>query len=56
MAPIALGIGLLLLGLFTAVIVCSRVNDPIPPREARDPQAHPRRSDLREDTPGVFEI
>ena len=33
MAPIALGIGLLLLGLFAAVIVCSRMNDPIPPRE-----------------------
>lgn len=36
-APIALGIGLLLLGLFVAVIVCSRMNDPIPPRGALDP-------------------
>jgi hypothetical protein len=32
MWPIALGIGLLLLGLFGAVIVCSRMNDPALPR------------------------
>jgi hypothetical protein len=30
MWPIALGVGLLLLGLFVAVIVCSRMNDPVP--------------------------
>ena len=56
MAPIALGIGLLLLGLLAAVIVCSRMNDPMPPRVALDPQAHSRRADRREDTPEVFEI
>jgi hypothetical protein len=31
MWPIAFGIGLLLLGLFGAMIVCSRMNDPAPP-------------------------
>jgi len=31
MWPIAFGIGLLLLGLFAAMIVCSRMNDPVPP-------------------------
>jgi hypothetical protein len=56
MAPIALGIGLLLLGLLTVVIVCSRMNDPMPPRGALDPQAHPRRADRREDALEVFEI
>jgi hypothetical protein len=30
MWPIAFGIGLLLLGLFAAMIVCSRMNDPVP--------------------------
>lgn len=54
-APIALGIGLLLLGLFVAVIVCSRMNDPIPPR-GRSTQAHPRRADLREEATEAFEI
>ena len=56
MAPIALGIGLLLLGVFAAVIVCSRMNDPIPPRGALDPQAHARRADLPEDATEVLEI
>jgi hypothetical protein len=56
MAPIALGIGLLLLGLFVAVIVCSRMNDPIPPWRALDPQAHPLRAVLREDATEVLEI
>jgi hypothetical protein len=56
MAPIALGIGLLLLGLLAAVIVCSRMNDPIPPRGALDPQGHARRAVLREDAPEVLEI
>ena len=56
MAPIALGIGLLLLGLLTIVIVCSRMNDPMPPRGALDPQAYPRRADRREDALDIFEI
>jgi hypothetical protein len=33
MWPIALGVGLLLLGLFAAMIVCSRMNDPYPHSE-----------------------
>lgn len=36
MWPIALGIGLLLLGLFAAMIVCSRMNDPVPPKRGSD--------------------
>lgn len=53
---IALGIGLLLLGLFVTVIVCSRVNDPVPPRRALDTQPHPRRADVQEDAIEGFEI
>jgi hypothetical protein len=54
--PIALGIGLLLLGLFAAVIVCSRMNDPLWPRGALDTQPHPRRADDQEDAIEVFEV
>jgi hypothetical protein len=53
---IALGIGLLLLGLFGTVVVCSRVNDPVPPARALDTQRHPRRGDLQEDPIEAFEV
>ncbi len=56
MWPIALGLGLLLLGLFAAVIVCARMNDPVPPRRALDTQPHPRRADDQEDSIEVFEV
>jgi hypothetical protein len=56
MWPIALGIGLLLLGLFVAVIVCSRMNDPVPPRGPLDTQFHPRRAVAQEDATEVFEV
>ena len=56
MAPIALGIGLLLLGLLTVVIVCSRMNDPMPPGGALDRPAPPRRVDRREAAAEVFKI
>jgi hypothetical protein len=54
--PLALGIGLLLLGLFAAMIVCSRMNDPGPPRGALDTQPHPRRAYDQEDPIEVFEV
>lgn len=53
---IALGIGLLLLGLLVTVIVCSRMNDPLPPRGALDTQPHPRRADVQEDAIEGFEV
>lgn len=53
---IALGIGLLLLGLFVAVIVCSRMNDPTPPGGTLDTPRHPRRGDLQEDPIERFEV
>jgi hypothetical protein len=53
---IALGIGLLLLGLFGAVIVCSRMNDPVPPGETLDTPRRPRRGDLQEDPIEGFEV
>jgi len=56
MWPIALGIGLLLLGLFVAVIVCSRMNDPGPSRGPLDTQLPPRRADAQEDATEVFEV
>jgi hypothetical protein len=56
MWPIALGIGLLLLGLFVAVIVCSRMNDPVRARGPLDIEPHPRRADVQEDTTEVFEV
>lgn len=52
----ALGIGLLLFGLFVTMIVCSRMNDPAPPRRAVDTQPHPRRADIQEDAIEGFEI
>jgi hypothetical protein len=52
---IALGIGLLLLGLFVTVIVCSGMNDPRPPRGALT-QPHPRRADVQEDAIEGFEV
>jgi hypothetical protein len=46
MWPIALGIGgCLLVGLLGAVIVCSRMNDPVPPRGALDAEPRPRRAE-----------
>ena len=56
MWPIALGIGLLLLGLFVTVIVCSRMNDPEPPRRALDTPHHPRRADVQEAAIEGFEV
>ncbi|HSL51552.1 MAG TPA: hypothetical protein VK878_20975 [Candidatus Deferrimicrobiaceae bacterium] len=56
MWPISLGIGLLLLGLFAAVIVCSRMNDPVPPWGALDTQPHPRRADDQENAIEVFRV
>jgi hypothetical protein len=53
---IALGIGLLLVGLFGTVIVCSRMNGPVPPRGAPDTPRHQRRGDLQEDPIEVFEV
>ena len=53
---IALGIGLLLLGLFVTVIVCSGMNDPRPPRGALDTQPRPRRADVPEDAIEGFEV
>jgi len=53
---IALGIGLLLLGLLVTMIVCSRMNDPVPPRRVFEPQPHPRRADVQEDTGEGFEV
>jgi hypothetical protein len=52
---IALGIGLLLLGLFVTVIVCSRMNDPVPPGRALDTQPHPKRAGVQEDPIEGFE-
>jgi hypothetical protein len=45
MWPIALGISSLLLGLFGAVIVCSRMNDPAP--ESLEAQPRPWRPDAQ---------
>jgi hypothetical protein len=56
MWPIALGIGLLLLGLFIAVIVCSRMNDPVSSPGALDTRPHPRRADVPQDAIEFFEI
>ncbi len=56
MWQIALGIGLLLFGLFVTVIVCSGMNDPVPPLRALDPQPHPQRADNQTGTMEVFEI
>jgi hypothetical protein len=56
MWPIALGIGFLLLGLFVAVIVCSRMNDPVPPRGPLDIEPRPRRANVQEDTTEVLEV
>jgi hypothetical protein len=56
MWPIALGIGLLLLGLFVTVIVCSRMNDPVLSRGPLDTQLHPRRADAHEDATDVFDV
>jgi hypothetical protein len=53
---IALGIGLLLLGLFVTVIVCSRMNDPVPPPGALDTRPHPRRAEVQEDAIDGFEV
>jgi hypothetical protein len=53
---IALGIGFLLLGLFATVIVSSRMNDPVPPRRARDTQPHPVRADAHENVVESFEV
>ena len=53
MWPIALGIGLLVLGLFVVVIVCSGMNDPVAPRGTLDTSLHPRRAD---DATEVFEV
>jgi hypothetical protein len=53
---IALGIGLLLLGLFVTMIVCSRMNDSVPPRRALDTQPHPRGADVQEDVIEGFEV
>ncbi len=54
MWPIALGIGLLLLGLFFTMIVCSRMNDPEPPRPALDPEPHLRRAKAQQEVVEVF--
>jgi hypothetical protein len=53
---LALGIGLLLFGLFVTVIVCSRMNDPEPPPRALDSPPHPRRADDQKDVMEVFEV
>lgn len=53
---IALGIGLLLLGLFVAVIVCSRMNDPLPRGGTLVTPRHPRRGDLQEDPLDSFDV
>lgn len=53
---IALGIGLLLLGLFGTVVVCSRMNDPVPRGGTLDTSRHPRRGDLQEDPIEGFEV
>ena len=53
---IALGIGLLLFGLFVIMIVCSGMNDPVPPLRALNTQPHPRRADDQKGARKVFEI
>jgi hypothetical protein len=53
--PIALGIGFLLLGLFVTVIVCSRMNDPLPERGAHDTPPLARRGADAEDSTEGFE-
>jgi hypothetical protein len=53
---IALGIGLLLLALFGTLIVCSRMNDPVPPGRVLDARRHPRRVDMPEDAIERFEV
>jgi hypothetical protein len=44
-----IALGILLLGLFVTVIVCSSMNDPRPPREALDTQPHPKQAAVQED-------
>jgi hypothetical protein len=56
MWPIALGIGLLLFSLLCAVIVCSRMNDPVPPRGALDPQPDLRQAEAQREAVEVCEV
>lgn len=56
MWQIALGIGLLLFGLFVTMIVCAGMNDPVPPLRALDTQPLPRRADEHKGAMEVFEI
>lgn len=56
MWPIALGIGLLLFGLFCVVVVCSRMNDPVPPRQALDTQPDLRQAEAQREVVEVFEV
>jgi hypothetical protein len=53
MWPIALGFGLLLFGLFGTVIVCSRMNDPLPLPDPLGAPAH--RADPEQTVREIFE-
>jgi hypothetical protein len=56
MWPIALGIGLLLFSLFCAVIVCSRMNDPVPRQPALDPRLDLRQAEAQREAVEVCEV
>jgi len=57
MWPIALGIGLLLLGLLGVIVVCSRMNDELaPPRRTLDAHPHQQRTEARHEGIETFEI
>jgi hypothetical protein len=56
MWPIALGIAILLFGLFCAVLVCSRMNDPVPPSQALDTPPELPQGEAPREIVKVFEV
>jgi hypothetical protein len=56
MWPIALGIAVLLFGLFCSVLVCSRMNDPVPPPQALDPPPELPQGEAQREIVEVFKV
>ena len=56
MWPMAFGFGILLLALLAALIVCSRVNDPLPSPEGLDASPDQRRVGTQQEVPEVLKL